>query len=232
MSRQEKKVILIVTIGRTGSTLLRGIMNTIDDSMVVGENLGLLQKLWEATECFNKTATKSKGASSTESWYNPELSLEKFLEPLRQTALSVLDPNDAYRVIGLKEIRYDTDFVSRDNLGKYLDFLQFTLFNEAYIIFLTRDSEEVSQSRKRVNFYKDEPEYNEREAVQSFLDHIKDLGGHRRFFIDYSDLSNGQKLRELFKFIGETYNEDLVRATLTKRHSYSRKDQCANNGMQ
>jgi hypothetical protein len=224
MSNQEKKVILIVTIGRTGSTLLRGIMNTIDDSMVVGENFGLFQKLWEAFECFNKTMAKSEGEDVTGSWYNPDLSLEKFLDPLRQTALSVLDANDVYSVVGMKEIRYDTSSISRDDLGKYLHFLQFTLFNEAYIIFLTRDSEEVSQSRKSVNFYKDYPEYNEREAIQSFLDHIKDLGGYRRFFIDYSELSNDRKLRELFKFTGETYNEDLVRDTLSKRHSYPREE--------
>jgi hypothetical protein len=225
LAKKEKKVILIVTIGRTGSTLLRGILNTIDDSMIVGENFGLLQKLWESFECFSKTLMKSEDIDDTRAWYNPELSLDKFLDLLRQTAFSVLDANNAYRVIGLKEIRYDTDYISKADLRKYLNFIQFTIFNGAYIIFLTRDSEQVSQSRKRINFYPHRPEYNEIETVQSFFDYIENLAGYRRFFIDYSELTDGEKLKKLFKFIGENYNEELINEALSKKYSYPRGEE-------
>lgn len=218
----DKKVILIVTIGRTGSTLMRGILNTIDGSMITGENDGLFIKLWESFKCFNETLEKSKELTCknnpARSWYNPELSLDKFLSSLRHTALSVLDSNNSYRVVGFKEIRYSGDSINPKDLGVYLNFLQHTLFEGAYIVFLTRDKEQVVQSQ-RVNFNIVDTKY-----IDEFFKCIDSLSGDRRFFIDYSQLNkNSDKLVELFELLDEKYNKKLVDEALELRYSYSRR---------
>jgi hypothetical protein len=207
---------------------MRGILNTIDGSMITGENDGLFIKLWESFKCFNETLEKSKELTyygkeiskdnPARSWYNPELSLDKFLSSLRHTALSVLDSNNSYRVVGFKEIRYSGDSINPKELGVYLNFLQHTLFEGAYIVFLTRDKEQVAQSQ-RVNFNIVDIEY-----IDEFFKCITSLSGDRRFFIDYSQLNkDSDKLVELFELLDEKYNKKLVDEALGLRYSYSRR---------
>jgi hypothetical protein len=224
VSTNKQKAILIVTVGRTGSTLLQGILNTIDNSLITGENFGIFINYWKAYKSFNETiieSKKNKHNDTRSAWYNPQLDRQKFVCSLRTSALSMLDPNNTYDVIGFKEIRYDKDFIERQDLKEYLDFLQYVLFQNTYVIFLTRDSEDVIKSRNKLKNSFKESDINNLESLNSFFNCITNLSGNRRFIIDYSDLTvNNSKIKELFDFIDEEFNEDLINKVLNKKHSY------------
>ena len=105
------KFILICATGRSGSTTLQRIINTIEESNINGENWGAINQL---LECYmnikrtNKYLISSYVEGKTKikpSWYNC-FDFENVKNNIKNTILSIITNDNSKKVIGFKEIRY------------------------------------------------------------------------------------------------------------------------------
>ena len=63
-----KKTIVLVTLGRTGSTLLQGIINTIDGACICGESAGAFNDIWALHKKMRITISR-QGYKQTDPWF-------------------------------------------------------------------------------------------------------------------------------------------------------------------
>ena len=105
------KIILICATGRSGSTTLQRIINTIEKSDIMGENAGAINNLLECYSNIKKTnnmrikeyyegETKRKPC-----WYNG-YDFENVKNHIKNTIIAIITNGNPERVIGFKEIRY------------------------------------------------------------------------------------------------------------------------------
>ncbi len=209
--------VFIVTYGRTGSTLLQTILQSIDGYTIRGENMNALYGLFlshkaikEAQQVMRKGQIPKHGP-----WYGMDKVHSKvfgnrLVKVFRKT---ILQPEKNTRVLGFKEIRFNQ---AADDFPAYLNFIQ-TFFHPAKFIFLTRDAAQVSQSR----WWADMDEKLVFEMIEDcntkFLAYQKN---HPKtcFAIDYSDFNNNAEgLKGLFAFLEEPYHPDRIQPLLDHR---------------
>lgn len=214
--------VLIVTYGRSGSTLLQGVLNAVDGCLVRGENHNLCHGLFLAHESLLRARSEHAGAEACEAtnpWYGaPLLDGEAFLGDaralLRRQLLGDVDPAGV-RCLGFKEIRYP----EVDRLADYLSFLEKLLPRTAFV-FLTRDHASVARS----GWWREgDPEQVGRELT-AFESVVSGWAGSRAnfFHVRYADLvSHGPRVGELVAFLGGQYDRERIAAVLGTQHSYS-----------
>ena len=114
------KIVLICATGRSGSTTLQRIINTIPNSNICGENFGAINSLLEFYIRIKKTtfdfvpghlkpATYENIISKNvkPSWYN-SYNYEQMVQMIRITIISMFKNNSETNIWGFKEIRYDS----------------------------------------------------------------------------------------------------------------------------
>ena len=223
--------LLIVTYGRSGSTLLQGLLNSIDGCLVRGENFNACRGLFMAYDAIRETRRKNGEMSSsgcaTSPWYGAFLlDEERFLQDAREMLLHQLVPEESagsYHCIGFKEVRYlgevwPCTVDAAEKLSGYLDFLS-RLLPGCALVFLTRDHEQVVGSawwrgrnpvllKERLRFFE--------EVLAQYAE-----GKEWVYQLDYSDLvERSPRVRGLFDFLGTPYQEDRVEEVLSTRHSF------------
>jgi hypothetical protein len=205
----------IVTYGRSGSTLLMGLLNTIDGYLVRGENNQCLDHLRRFYRQLERTRHRQK-PDATRPWYN-EIDGEDALERLRELYRAMLTGNRDVRVFGFKEIRYPE--LGRKDLFDLLDFLDL-LAPPAAIVHLTRAAHEVAQSR----WWATLRPWEVRRQLRRFERRMRVYAARspeRCFHLDYADMvGRTPRLRELFEFLGEPFDEEAVARVLATPHSY------------
>ena len=209
--------LFIVTYGRSGSTLLQGVLNSIPGYLIRGENDGAVYHLHQFhAACTQKKRRLRKRFELPLDTTNPHFGLDEFpakvsLRMLRRLVTStVLRPEADTRVTGFKEIRW-----YQDDLPAYVDFLR-ELFPDARFLVNTRDHEAVLRS----GWWPDKPQDGRLERMEAaILDLATSLGdaAYRVHFDDYT--SDPTVLRGLFTWLGEDFDETQVRAVLGVRHS-------------
>ena len=221
--------VLIVTYGRTGSTLLQGILNSIEGCLVRGENFQFCRGLHAAHESLQRArrdfGDPADSGDSTRPWFGAaEFDSARFMDDARRLVINQLCPTPgAYRCIGFKEIRYlETDRepghpLTDRRLREYLWFLV-RLFRNPAIILLRREHEEVVHSAWWSN---NDPERVRARLVEFEASCARFASNYRHAFaIDYADVAGcTARLRELFDFLGATYEEDKVAEVLAREHS-------------
>ncbi|HEX6999361.1 MAG TPA: sulfotransferase [Gammaproteobacteria bacterium] len=221
--------ILIVTYGRSGSTLLQGVLNTIDGCFIRGENMNFCRGLYQSYLALRLTRDTYGEAgechAATSPWFGAaQLNLERFLQDARSMLLHQLmgDRDEKPRCVGFKEIRYFG--MPAGELHGYLDFLAELLPRPAFL-FLTRDHDEVSRSGWWA--------FQHPELLKARLEEFEDAIGNYRsstagtFFLDYSDLAPGAiRLRNLHAFLGVPYRPERVERVLGVRHSFRLRNPC------
>lgn len=214
--------IFIITYGRSGSTLLQGILNSIDGCIIRGENNNLCYHLFNAWQSIVKS--KMKYAPSAQNpWYGSHMLNEKlFLSNCRNLLYvmitkdeSHLDSLDCY---GFKEIRYTVDTIGND-LEKYLGFLE-RIFPRPAFIFNTRNLNNVAKSEWwALENQRDVIEMLQKteETFRQYLMNNPQISFH----ITYEDVvGKTERLRQLFDFIGAEYDVEIIDGVLSKSHSY------------
>ena len=115
------KFIIICATGRSGSTTLQRLINTIDECNITGEKFGAIENL---LECYNnikktnKIIPRDKNHKFTikelekkkikPAWYNC-YNFNEVKKNIKQTILSILVNKDSitdYKILGFKEIRW------------------------------------------------------------------------------------------------------------------------------
>jgi hypothetical protein len=221
-TRSPYESVFIVTYGRSGSTLLQGLLNSIPGWLVRGENFNFCHGLFHAHEAI-ENAKRQYGAveashSSAFPWFGAgELDPDAFLAAAREivrTQLLGTGGSDPVTCIGFKEIRYP----GLPDLHPFLDFLA-KLFPPAAFLHLTRDPAEVARSA----WWRTMEPHEVRREVEDFERDFDRWGAGRSdvFRLDYRDLrQDAPRLRAMFEFLQLPYDSAAVNHVLSRPHSY------------
>ena len=216
VATDELGYLFVVTYGRSGSTLLQGILTSIPGFLIRGENGGALYQLFQLHSALAALRDKhGHTAFVRNAWYGiGAYSDDVAYTALRQFALTTLmRPEADTRVIGFKEIRWP-----EDDLSEYVAFLR-KVFPGARFIVNTRDLDQVAQSK----WWGKDPESPQILAVteERLLGLIDELGDDAAFRVHYNDYVDApERLEPLFDWLGAPWDEQAVRDTMAVKHSY------------
>ena len=210
------KHVFVMTYGRSGSTLLMGILNSIPGWLLRGENRHAMRHLYEFhTSGLRERArvNPARAAEPTHPWFGIESFPEQAsLDHIRALAeATLMRPEPGTRVTGYKEIRwYD------DDLPAYLAFLQ-QVFPGCRFVVNTRNLPDVAASNYWT--HKDDPLARVQAIEEHMLAAATDLGD-AAFRVHYDDYAGSPgALRSLFEWLGEDFDEERVRAVMSTPHS-------------
>lgn len=213
--------VLIVTYGRSGSTLLQGVLNSIDGMLIRGENGNVFLRFFEiAEQVASLRSTYPNAFTANRAWFGiSSVSDATVLDGLRMAARSILigDMVDETTVscLGFKEIRYDE---LGERFDAYLDFLQ-DLFPDCALVFNTRELEATSRS----GWWRDGDAGEVRARLAAVNEQFAQYAAGRSncFSIRYEDVTaKNERLRGLFEFLGAEYDDSRVDAVLSFPHSF------------
>ncbi len=212
--------LLVITYGRTGSTLLQGVLNSIDGCLIRGENYGMCKGLFNVYRNMIE-AKKHPGDAPTEPWYGCQFLNEDYLiehgrELMRRVVLGDRAADNSIECYGFKETRYVN--MKPDFLYDYIDFVA-QLFPDPAIVFNTRELAQVVKSA----WWKEKDEERTAEMLQQ-TEKVFDAYAAKNsncFQITYEDVvGKTKRLESLFEFLGAPYNLDKIESVLSRPHSY------------
>jgi len=207
--------VFVVTYGRSGSTLVQGILNSIPGYLIRGENSAALNHL----HAYHQTLlTESRRGNQvnrrkvTHPFYGmPDFPPDASLAGIRRLVLdTVLRPEPDTRVTGFKEIRW-----YHEDLAGYVDFLS-QVFPGARFVVNTRNQADVLKSKWWAK--KDNADYLA--GIEERILAVAAGLGEAAYRVHYDDyVADPATLRGLYDWLGEEFDLDRVRVTLGTRHS-------------
>ena len=208
--------VFVMTYGRSGSTLLMGILNSIPGWLIRGENRHAMRHLYE----FHRSGMAEKArvdaaraSQPTHPWFGieafPEVVSLQHIRALAEATL--LRPEPDTRVTGYKEIRwYDAD------LPDYVAFLR-QVFPGARFVINTRRLEDVAASNYWT--HKDDP-LGQVRAIEDKILGTAQVLGDAAYRVHYDDfVADPEALRGLFDWLDEDYDPDRINDVLARPHS-------------
>lgn len=221
LANRDLDYVFVLTYGRSGSTLVMGILNSIPGYLIRGENQDALRHLYRFHTTMTEAAAarpKKRSRMSTD----PHFGIADFpqrvsLNQLRRLALAtVLRPKDETRVTGFKEIKWTAATPPEaGELASYVAWLR-RVFPGARFVVNTRDHQAVLASRWWARGDKSA-------ALESIETEIlavaEDLGdaAYRIHFDDY--VADPESLRGLFGWLGEEFDAERVTEVMAVKHS-------------
>ena len=210
--------LFVVTYGRSGSTLVSGLLNAIPGYVIRGENRDALQHLF----AFHRTLVTEKRRGPAEAYRTPthpfygigDVPLVLSLSGIRRLALeTLLRPHAATRVVGFKEIRW-----YREDMEEYVAWLR-RVFPGARFLINTRDHESVLKSGWWAKGDREHNAAHLADTERRILAVAADLG-EAAYHVHYDDyVADPTVLQGLYEWLGEPWDEASVRATMAVRHS-------------
>ena len=217
MTRRFEKFIVVVTYGRSGSTLLQTILQTIPGAMIRGENNNALYPLFRSWKrAWNTRYNKGQEpAPVTGPWYGAdEIVPRRFGEKLADVFVDeILQPRHDTRLLGFKEIRFHD--VEDGDFDEFLDFIR-DFFPPCYLIFNTRRASDVARS----SWWKDVDTNQVLQMVEELdalyaayaTSHSDDT-----MLLRYDDyVRNPEVLRPLFELLGEEFDRAAVDLAMSR----------------
>ncbi len=218
MTRQFEGYVFIVTYGRSGSTLVQTLLQSISGYFIRGENANSLLPLFRSASRI-ATARVEHGYRDIEEkgpWYGiNNVDPDRYAEKLIDVFLDeVIQPPEDARVIGFKEIRFHE--ANGGEFERYLNFIA-KHFAPAKFIFNRRNWEDVSRS----GWWKNCDPEMVRETVleaDSLFDAYVNKYSERCFVAQYEDYQgNPDYWRSMFEFLGEAYDPVKVKQLCTRQ---------------
>lgn len=215
--RTDLSYLFIVTYGRSGSTLLQGILSSIPGVMIRGENGGVLRELFrfhDTARGHRERLERSAPLPASHPWwgidgYPDSTALRDIRTLLLET---VLRPDPGTRVVGFKEIDW-----MHDRMGDQLEFVR-AVFPGARFVLNTRNLADVATSK----WWACNP--NAMAELQTMeRQYVEALGalGDGAYRVHYDDwVADPSALRGLFEWLGADFDEQRVRDVMTVPHSY------------
>lgn len=209
--------LFVLTYGRSGSTLLAGLLNSIPGYRVRGENYSALYRIYQADAAIAKARESFSGAdhlSPLSPWYGtPRVRENRFRAGLLNNFVSnVLRPEPGDRVLGFKEIRYTPAHIP--DLAEYVAWLRRS-FPDPRIVINHRDPAAVARS----GWWPDKR--NAEQTIRAADERLWNIpADDRHHHFSYDDIDDGlANVRALFDFLGEPMDEVTVREVLGTKHS-------------
>ncbi|WP_243060522.1 sulfotransferase [Nocardioides sp. SR21] len=216
MPQRDLDYLFMVTYGRSGSTLLMGVLNTIPGYLIRGENRDALHHLYRFHSTMlaeSSRVPRRRVRQPTHPFYGiagfpPERSIRQIR---RLASDTVLRPDEDTRVTGFKEIRW-----YRPDLEEYVAWLQ-QVFPGARFLVNTRNHEDVLKSK----WWAEGDDKSEHLAdVERRILALADSLGDAAYRVHYDDyVADPGVLRGMFEWLGEPFDEASVRETMAVRHS-------------
>lgn len=213
--------IIIVTYGRSGSTLLQGILNSIDGCVIRGENNKLCVGLFEAFKSMVETMVyKVNGPDPTHPRFgahklNPDGFLKDCELMMRKQLLADQYSDPSVLTYGFKEIRYPDD---PEIFPRFLAFLRLIFPNCAFV-FNTRDHNQVKKSLWWANMEEQKVFQLLQKREMNYRSYWANNKDHS-FMIRYEDVvSRNYRLKSLFEFLGAEFDLNKIEDILNTEHS-------------
>jgi len=210
--------VFIVTYGRSGSTLLQRVLQTIPGFFIRGENNHTLYPMYLAYRRAHEARYRhgTKEHHSMDPWYGADaIDPQVFARGLAELFMKdIIQPPADARVVGFKEIRFHE---AGDELFEpYLDFI-FDNFADSKFIFNMRGWEAISKSSWWAKM--------DSERVRSIIEGADTLYQNyaakhpeRCCIMSYENYDqNPDAYEPLFQFLGETFDRDLVADIISRR---------------
>lgn len=212
-------IVLICATGRSGSTTMQRLINTIPNSNICGENYASIIPLLEFYRRLKKTSNIQVPGHNTPfnydylikknvkpSWYN-SYNLNTMIHMIKMTIINMFKNLPETNIWGFKEIRYDSG-----NIGYIKDFKE--LFPQTKIIIHIREN---IKAQSQSGWFKEE-----KNAVKFLSKTNKELINFALENKEWCYLSSFERmfdrnnLKNLFSFIdcGDQYNEDKITEVL------------------
>jgi len=218
----EDKIVLLCCVGRSGSTTLQRILNTIPNSNICGENYGAIFDLLRFYKNIKRT-TFDQVVGGTKpvkydfliekkvkpAWYN-SYNYDEVVGMIRFLIMRMFKDKTETTLWGFKEIRCELH-----NIELLEEFKE--LFPQTKVIVMIREN--IKQQAKS-GWFKDDPG-----AMQTIKGHSKTLLDFYNFHKEYTYFLTFEKMfikaniRDLFSFIGcdEDFDENKVVSVLTNK---------------
>lgn len=220
--------ILVVTYGRSGSTLLQNLLNALPGHCIRGENGNLLLPLAQAwtrlrnTPNVRRLARNRTRTGPENPWFGAEnIDDRRFGRALAQSFVrEVLAPPEGTRVTGFKEIRWAE---SRTSLPAMLDFAR-AFLPGVRIVFNTRDHAQVARSGWWAE--QDPDTVRARLAAMEAQYHAY-MQRHPEccLHVHYDDyVQDHAALAPLFAFLGQPFDPAMVAAVMARRLTHLQPD--------
>lgn len=212
--------IVLVTYGRTGSTLLQGILNAIDGVHLLGENDGAFFNLFEYTKTIDKISRKPHTSLPSSPFYgagslDPDTAIVTARNAI-QTYFAPCVESGGVSCFGFKDVSFKDH---PGQVGEYLEFLELVFPNPAFV-FLWRSHDDVLKS----GFWKMEDKVRAESVLGEVEQRASEFAAGRDncFAMDYTDLAaNAPRLSELFTFLGAQYDAEKIAKVIEIPHSYN-----------
>ena len=215
----DDKIILICATGRSGSTTMQRIINTLPNSNICGENFAAINSLLEFYRRIKKSTINNVPGRSTPfnyeyllkknvkpSWYN-SYNFNQVVHSIRMMIMNMFKDSETTTIWGFKEIRYDSG-----NIQYIKDFKE--LFPQTKVIIQIREN--ISDQSKSGWFKED------KNAIQFLSKANKELvefsleNKEWCYLTSFEKMFDRNNLRNIFSFIDctELYDENSITEVL------------------
>ncbi len=215
--------IIICGAGRSGTTLVSGLLNAIDGYLIRGENYNFPLYLYKAYRALVETENNAGAFSNTPTspWYRGQYSAADFIEHCRPVVRSMLlggKPSAYFNCVGFKEIRWLARDLQGETLAGYFEFLG-QVMPKLGVVVVTRNLESLLRSGWWPSALQMEPGVGQ-DIVDLYHD-LERLPARDRFTIAYEQIvARDERLVQLFEFLGERHDPDRIERVLEKKHSF------------
>jgi hypothetical protein len=211
----EDKIVLICATGRSGSTTLQRIVNTIPNSNICGENFGAINSLLEFYRRikkssleyipgdFNPTKYSEIVAKNIKpAWYN-SYNYQQIVQSIQMTIINMFKNSATTNVWGFKEIRYDSG-----NIQYISDFKE--LFPQTKVIVQIREN--IRQQSKSGWFNNDKSAVGFLQKNSKELIEFANKNKEWCYLTSFEKMFDKENMKKMFEFIGcsNDYNEDMI----------------------
>ncbi len=216
--------ILIITYGRSGSTLLQGILNSIEGCVIKGENNNFCYHLFKAYKALKNTQIyKGKEEDNPRHpWFgynslDVNFYLDQTSDLIKKLLLAEQTTDPKISCYGFKEIRYMQKYHIKD-FFEYLEFLK-KVFPKVAFIFNTRNHDDVLASGWWEKMDSDQVRKEIIDLEANFRGYCQDYDN--AFLIDYKDVVlKSDKFMSMFEFLGVKYDAQKIDSILRVKHGY------------
>jgi len=209
------KIVLICAVGRSGSTTMQRIINTIPNSNICGENFGALNSLLEFYKRIkytsihfvpghlNPIAYDNLCSSDVKpSWYN-SYNLQEITDMVKKMIIALFKKYETTTLWGFKEIRYNNG-----NIQNIKEFKE--LFPQTKVIIHIREN--ITAQSKSGWFKKDKYsiEYIKKFNTELYDFYLKNM--NYCYFSTFEKMLDKTNITNIFKFIDceEYFNEEAI----------------------
>lgn len=204
--------VFVVAPGRSGSTLVQTILNSIPDWKILGENAGSLHGLIESYNRTRETRHRQKiKAPPNGPWFGAsDIRVDDYAASLGQAfTRHVLRPELTTRVTGFKEIRWDWDALTTNLKGAQ------AIFPNARFVLNVRNPRDVANSSW---WQESEGSIDQVSKIIFAIEKTAKEMSQDSVLLSYDEYtSEPSSLKTLFDWLGEEWDEVTIRKILAHK---------------